>query len=83
MADRLTQLQDSVDQIATQFFSALRYVATRHDAAPVANEAKLALDEGRVVDPPEVFECTSPPLPPAFYTCTNCCNNSRYVGARA
>jgi mediator of RNA polymerase II transcription subunit 21 len=57
MADRLTQLQDSVDQIATQFFSALRYVATHHGAAPMGNEAKV-LDEGRSVDPPEVFECT-------------------------
>ncbi|KAA8906632.1 mediator complex, subunit Med21 [Sphaerosporella brunnea] len=55
MADRLTQLQDSVDQIATQFFSALRYVSTHHDAEPVGSEARM-VDEGRTVDSPEVFE---------------------------
>jgi len=55
MADRLTQLQDAVDQVTTQFFSALRYVGTHHDAIPVGNEAKVT-DENAVVDNPETLE---------------------------
>ncbi|KAI5850956.1 mediator complex, subunit Med21 [Tricharina praecox] len=55
MADRLTQLQDAVDQIATQFFSAIRYIGTHHDAVPVGNEAKVT-DENATIDTPEVFE---------------------------
>ncbi|KAF8242135.1 hypothetical protein K440DRAFT_619179 [Wilcoxina mikolae CBS 423.85] len=55
MADRLTQLQDSVDQIATQFFSALRYIGTHHDAVPVGTEQKV-VDENAAVDDPATFE---------------------------
>jgi len=67
MADRLTQLQDAVDQIATQFFSAIRYISTHHDAVPVGNEAKVT-DEDATIDAPDVFEGISPssPLLPGF-----------------
>jgi hypothetical protein len=58
MADRLTQLQDAIDQVTTQFFSALRYVGTHHDAIPVGNEAKVT-DENAVIDNPETFEGSS------------------------
>jgi mediator of RNA polymerase II transcription subunit 21 len=61
MADRLTQLQDSVDQIATQFFSALRYIGTHHDAVPLGNEQKV-IDENAAVDDPATFECAYSPL---------------------
>lgn len=68
MADRLTQLQDAVDQIATQFFSAIRYIGTHHDAVPVGNEAKVT-DENATIDTPEVFECTPPTLAPPMVRC--------------
>ncbi|KAI9760392.1 MAG: hypothetical protein M4579_001688 [Chaenotheca gracillima] len=34
MADRLTQLQDALDQLATQFYASVRYVTTHHPRAP-------------------------------------------------
>jgi mediator of RNA polymerase II transcription subunit 21 len=58
MADRLTQLQDAVDQMATQYFSAIRYIGTHHDAVPVGSEAKVN-DENATIDAPDVFEGTS------------------------
>lgn len=64
MADRLSQLQDAIDQVrfsletlylcphpnkpqmATQLFSALRYIGTHHDAVPVGSEAKVTDETG-------------------------------------
>ncbi|KAL0638145.1 RNA polymerase II mediator complex subunit [Maublancomyces gigas] len=55
MADRLSQLQDAIDQMATQLFSALRYIGTHHDAVPVGGEAKVT-DETAVVDDKATFD---------------------------
>ncbi|KAG0637073.1 mediator complex, subunit Med21 [Tuber brumale] len=55
MADRLSQLQDAIDQMATQFFSALRYIGTHHDAVPVENEAKVT-DDTAVIDDKTTFD---------------------------
>lgn len=59
MSDLLTQLQDAVDMMATQFFSALRYVGTHHDSFP-PNGAAPAIEEDKkdnaLADNPEVFE---------------------------
>jgi mediator of RNA polymerase II transcription subunit 21 len=55
MADRLSQLQDAIDQMATQFFSALRYIGTHHDAVPVGNEAKVT-DDTAVIDDKTTFD---------------------------
>ncbi|KAF3904870.1 hypothetical protein ABW20_dc0106621 [Dactylellina cionopaga] len=41
MADRLTQLQDAIDQLATIFYCALRYVGTHHDFIPTHGEQKI------------------------------------------
>ncbi|KAL7270364.1 RNA polymerase II mediator complex subunit [Rhizina undulata] len=56
MADRLTQLQIALDQLATQFFSALRYVGTHHDAVPTGNEAKVTADENVPIDDKATFD---------------------------
>jgi len=55
MADRLSQLQDAIDQMATQFFSALRYIGTHHDAVPVGSEAKVT-DDTAVIDDKTTFD---------------------------
>ncbi|KAL6719910.1 RNA polymerase II mediator complex subunit [Lecanora helva] len=34
MADRLTQLQDCYDQLATQFYASIRYISLHHNASP-------------------------------------------------
>ena len=59
--DRLTQLQDPVDQIATQFFSALRYIGTHHDAVPVGNETKFVDEANSLVDKPEASSLVPSP----------------------
>ncbi|KAK2675602.1 hypothetical protein RAB80_007787 [Fusarium oxysporum f. sp. vasinfectum] len=41
MGDRLTQLQDAVDQLATQFVACLHYVNKRHDLETLGPNDKL------------------------------------------
>ncbi|KAI9867513.1 MAG: RNA polymerase II mediator complex subunit [Trichoglossum hirsutum] len=54
MADRLTQLQDALDQLATQFYSTIRYLNSHHDYSPLSSEAKHSTDDIRP-DPPGLF----------------------------
>ncbi|KAK6507576.1 RNA polymerase II mediator complex subunit [Arthrobotrys musiformis] len=61
MADRLTQLQDAIDQLATIFYCALRYVGTHHDFAPTHNEPKVR-DETLTPDPPALFRSSQQEL---------------------
>ncbi|KAF4339161.1 mediator-RNA polymerase II transcription subunit 21 [Fusarium beomiforme] len=41
MGDRLTQLQDAVDQLATQFVACLHYVNKRHDLETLGPNDKI------------------------------------------
>ncbi|CAJ0549552.1 hypothetical protein HG530_009900 [Fusarium avenaceum] len=41
MGDRLTQLQDAVDQLAQQFVACLHYVNKRHDLEPLGPNDKI------------------------------------------
>lgn len=70
MTDRLTQLQNAVDQFATQCFSALRYISDHHVALPTEPGEALATDVnvGRNVDTPEAFEGPSPLFPPLRFS---------------
>ncbi|KAI9880120.1 MAG: RNA polymerase II mediator complex subunit [Pleopsidium flavum] len=54
MADRLTQLQDCLDQLATQFYASIRYISSHHDSSPVSNEPK-APPEDVTPDSPRTF----------------------------
>lgn len=38
MADRLTQLQDALDQLLTQMFASVTYIETRHPAVSIPNQ---------------------------------------------
>ncbi|KAF4460964.1 mediator-rna polymerase ii transcription subunit 21 [Fusarium albosuccineum] len=59
MGDRLTQLQDAVDQLAQQFVACLHYVNTRHDLEILSPNDKIreVKDVPKEVDslPPEEF----------------------------
>ncbi|KAK9235664.1 mediator complex, subunit Med21 [Lipomyces kononenkoae] len=57
MSDRLTQLQNAIDQLAVQFYSAMHYLDTHHDFVPLDHEAKVS-DPQVAVDDPAVFEAT-------------------------
>ncbi|KAI9696830.1 MAG: RNA polymerase II mediator complex subunit [Candelina mexicana] len=54
MADRLTQLQDCLDQLATQFYASVRYINSRHDFSPVGNEPKASAED-ITPDEPQAF----------------------------
>ncbi|KAM0344212.1 hypothetical protein ACHAPU_007738 [Fusarium lateritium] len=59
MGDRLTQLQDAVDQLAQQFVACLHYVNKRHDLEPLGPNDKIrdVKDVPKEVDslPPDEF----------------------------
>ncbi|KAM0202869.1 hypothetical protein ACHAPA_000703 [Fusarium lateritium] len=59
MGDRLTQLQDAVDQLAQQFVACLHYVNKRHDLEPLGLNDKIrdVKDVPKEVDslPPDEF----------------------------
>ncbi|MCJ1338318.1 RNA polymerase II mediator complex subunit [Bachmanniomyces sp. S44760] len=38
MADRLTQLQDCLDQLSTQFYASLKYITTHHPPGQIPNQ---------------------------------------------
>ncbi|MCJ1466478.1 RNA polymerase II mediator complex subunit [Pseudocyphellaria aurata] len=42
MADRLTQLQDCLDQLATQFYASIRYISNHHPPSALPNHPNLS-----------------------------------------
>ncbi|KAG9672164.1 hypothetical protein KCU95_g17041, partial [Aureobasidium melanogenum] len=42
MADRLTQLQDCLDDLATQMFASIRYIQTRHQFASIPDQPDMS-----------------------------------------
>jgi mediator of RNA polymerase II transcription subunit 21 len=44
MADRLTQLQDCLDQLLTQMYATIRYIDTHHAYASIPNQADQFTD---------------------------------------
>ncbi|KIW02178.1 uncharacterized protein PV09_06341 [Verruconis gallopava] len=48
MADRLTQLQDALDQLFTQMFASITYIDTRHPASTIPGQ----VDQHAAVRPP-------------------------------
>ncbi|KAK9450545.1 mediator complex, subunit Med21 [Limtongia smithiae] len=62
MADRLTQLQNSVDQLAVQFYSALHYLDTHHDFVPLQDEPKVVDAQVATPDDPAVFKAAQAEL---------------------
>ncbi|KAH0368128.1 hypothetical protein KCU65_g4108, partial [Aureobasidium melanogenum] len=42
MADRLTQLQDCLDDLATQMFASIRYIQTRHQFASIPGQPDMS-----------------------------------------
>ncbi|MCJ1355972.1 MAG: RNA polymerase II mediator complex subunit [Icmadophila ericetorum] len=59
MTDRLTQIQDCLDQLATQFYASLRYITNHHPNSPSANNLS------NPSQPPETpgQSNNNPPLP--------------------
>lgn len=51
MSDRLTQLQDCLNQLLNQFIASLVYVDRNHDNVPAENEAKVAKKDAEVPSP--------------------------------
>ncbi|KAG9238843.1 mediator complex, subunit Med21 [Amylocarpus encephaloides] len=59
MADRLTQLQDAVDQLGTQFVASIHFVNNRHDLQKLSQKDIIREKDETKQDPIEVN-----PLPP-------------------
>lgn len=46
MADRLTQIQDCLDQLITQIYATVRYIDTRHHYTPIDGQAPQWMSQG-------------------------------------
>ncbi|MCJ1474454.1 RNA polymerase II mediator complex subunit [Lambiella insularis] len=46
MADRLTQLQDCLDQLATQLYASIRYITSHHPSSPLAGQQRPGTPPG-------------------------------------
>lgn len=42
MMDRLSQLQNAIDQLAVQLYSSLYYLDTHHDFLPLGDQQKVS-----------------------------------------
>ncbi|KAF2101821.1 hypothetical protein NA57DRAFT_35516 [Rhizodiscina lignyota] len=68
MSDRLTQLQDCLDQLLTQMFACIRYIDTHHAPGSIPNQPDQSSDPllqggaganamaAPASDPPELFQ---------------------------
>lgn len=61
MADRLTQLQDALDQLFTQMFASITYIDTRHPAVSIPNQV-----DQHTPSAPATNNNASDPAPPAI-----------------
>jgi mediator of RNA polymerase II transcription subunit 21 len=63
MADRLTQLQDCLDQLLAQMYATVRYIDTRHAYASVPGQPDQFADALSAADPSQSTQPTSSAAP--------------------
>ncbi|TAQ91083.1 hypothetical protein B7494_g656 [Chlorociboria aeruginascens] len=67
MGDRLTQLQDAVDELATQFVACLHYIHKHHDLETLGPTDVVRKKEKKEGEPPDLEDQDVEPHPSAEF----------------